>query len=216
MQVVLQDLRFAFRQIIRNPGFSLTAVLSLTLGIGATVAVYSILYDAVLHPWPYAGIERICDVWLTDSAGHEGTWGLTGPQIRQLRQTHAVEDVVASNYTSQTVTGGDVPDDVVVDEMTGSHFQFLGLRPLLGRYILPTDAPDGQDPQPVAVLSYKFWQRHYRGDPAIVGKTIQLDHKTYTILGVMPVRFTWRDGDVYVPLRLESDQTHRYRPEIKL
>jgi predicted permease len=216
MQVVLQDLRFAFRQIIRNPGFSLTAILSLTLGIGATVAVYSILYDAVLHPWPYAGIERICDVWITDKAGHEGTWGLTGPQIRQLRQTHAVEDVVASNYTNQTVTGGDVPEDVVVDEMSGTHFQFLGLRPILGRYIIPTDAPEGQDPQPVAVLSYKFWQRHYRGDPAVVGKTIQLNHRTYTILGVMPVRFTWRDGDVYIPLKMTSDQTQRYGPEIKL
>ena len=216
MRVVLQDLRFAFRQIIRNPGFSLTAILSLTLGIGATVAVYSILYDAVLHPWPYAGIERICDVWLTDNAGHEGPWGLTGPQIRQLRQTHAVEDVVASNYTNQTVTGSDVPDDVVVDEMTGSHFQFLGLSPLLGRYIMPSDAPDGQDPQPVAVLGYKFWQRHYRGDPAVVGKTIQLNHKTYTILGVMPVRFTWRDGDVYIPLKLASDDIQRYGPGIKL
>ena len=216
MQVVLQDLRFALRQIVRNPGFSITAILSLTLGVGATVAVYSILYDAVLHPWPYAGIDRICDVWITDNAGHEGTWGLTGPQIRQLRQTHAVEDVVASNYTDQTVTGGDVPDDVVVDEMTGSHFQFLGMRPILGRYILPADAPDDQDPQPVAVLSYKFWQRHYRGDPTVVGKTIQLNHKTYTILGVMPVRFTWRDGDVYVPLKMASDQTQRYGPEIKL
>src|SRR5215813_13578233 len=81
---------------------------------------------------------------------------------------------------------------------------------------MPTDAPDGQDPQPVAVLGYKFWQRHYRGDPAVVGKTIQLDHKTYTILGVMPVRFTWRDEDVYVPLKMESDKTHRYGPEIKL
>jgi predicted permease len=216
MQILLQDLRFAIRQVFRNPGFSLTAVLSLTLGIGATVAVYSILYDAVLHPWPYAGIERICDVWITDNAGHEGTWGLTGPQIRQLRQTHSVEDVVASNYTNQTVTGSDVPDDVIVDEMTGSHFQFLGLPPLLGRYIMPSDAPDGQDPQPVAVLSYKFWQRHYRGDPAVVGKTIQLNHKTYTILGVMPVRLTWRDGDVYIPLKMESDQLHRYSPAIKL
>src|SRR5215813_5898568 len=81
---------------------------------------------------------------------------------------------------------------------------------------MPTDAPDGQDPQPVAVLGYKFWQRHYRGDPAVVGKTIQLNHKTYAILGVMPVRFTWRDGDVYIPLKMESDQTHRYSPEIKL
>lgn len=216
MQLVLQDLRFAVRQIIRNPAFTLTAVLSLTLGIGATVAVYSILYDAVLHPWPYAGIERICDVWLSDRAGHEGIWFLTGPQIRQLRQTHAVEDVAVSNYTNQTVTGSDVPDDVIVDEMSGSHFQFLGLTPILGRYIMPADAPDGGDPQPVAVLSYKFWQRHYHGDPAVVGKTIQLNHKTYSILGVMPVRFTWRDGDVYVPLKMESDQTHRYGAEIKL
>jgi putative ABC transport system permease protein len=216
MQVLLQDLRFALRQIARNPGFSLTSILSLTLGIGATVAVYSILYDAVLHPWPYAGIERICDVWLTDAAGHDGTWGLTGPQIRQLRQANAIEDVVVSNYTDQTVTGSDVPDDAVVVEMTGSHFQFLGITPLLGRYFNPADAPDGKDPQPVAVLGYKFWQRHYRGDPSVVGKTIQLNHKTYTILGVMPVRFTWRDGEVYVPLKLASDQLHRYGPEMKL
>ena len=216
MQVLLQDLRFALRQIVRNPGFSLTSILSLTLGIGATVAVYSILYDAVLHPWPYAGMERICDVWITDTAGHDRTSGLTGPQIRQLRQTQAVEDVVVANYTNQTLTGSDVPDDAIVVEMTGSHFQFLGMSPLLGRYFNPADAPDGLDPQPVAVLGYKFWQRHYRGDPSIVGKTIQLNHKTYTILGVMPVRFTWRDGEVYVPLKLASDQLHRYSPGIKL
>ena len=216
MQTLLQDLRFALRQLVRNPGFSITSILSLTLGIGATVAVYSILYDAVLNPWPYAGIERICDVWLTDNSGREGTWGLTGPQIRQLRQTHAVEDVVASNYTSQTVTGSDVPDGATVVEMTGSHFQFLGLSPLLGRYFTPADAPDGKDPQPVAVLGYKFWQRHYHGDPSVVGRTIQLNHKSYTILGVMPVRFTWRDGEVYTPLKMASDQLHRYSPEIKL
>jgi putative ABC transport system permease protein len=216
MQILLQDLRFAFRQIFRNPGFSLTAILSLTLGIGATVAVYSILYDAVLHPWPYAGIDRICNVWITDNAGHGGPWGLTGPQIRQLRQTHAVEDVVASNYTNQAVTGNDVPDEVIAIEMTGSYFQFLGLTPILGRYFVPADVPDGKDPQPVAVLSYKFWQRHYRGDPSVVGKTIQLDHKTYAIIGVMPVRFTWRDGEVYIPLKMASDQLHRYSPDIKL
>jgi hypothetical protein len=122
MQILLQDLRFALRQVLRNPGFSITSILSLTLGIGATVAVYSILYDAVLHPWPYAGIDRICDVWLTDNSGRDDTWSLTGPQIRQLRQAHAVEDVVASSYTNQTITGSDVPDDAIVVEMTGSHF----------------------------------------------------------------------------------------------
>jgi predicted permease len=216
MPILLQDLRFALRQIFRNLGFSLTAILSLTLGIGATVAVYSILYDAVLHPWPYAGIDRICDVWITDNAGRDWTWDLTGPQIRQLRQTHAVEDVVASSFSNQAITGSDVPDDVRLIEMTGSHIQFLGLPPLLGRYFVSSDAPDGQDPQPLAVLSFKFWQRHYRGDPAVVGKTIQVNHKTYTILGVMPVRFTWGDGEVFVPMKLASDQTHRYGTKIKL
>ena len=216
MQMLLQDLRFAVRQILRNPGFSLTAILSLTLGIGATVAVYSILYDAVLHPWPYAGIERIVDVWITNNAGRDGTWGLTGPQIRELRQTHSVEDIVAFDNDTLTVTGSDVPDDVRAVKMTGTGFQFLGLPPLLGRYFVPADAPDGQDPQPVAVLSYKVWQRHYRGDPSVVGKTIQLSHKTYTVLGVMPVRFTWGDGEVFLPLKLESDQLHRYEPKIKL
>ncbi|HVU47232.1 MAG TPA: ABC transporter permease [Terracidiphilus sp.] len=216
MQILLQDLRFALRQILRNLGFSLTAILSLTLGIGATVAVYSVLYDAVLHPWPYAGIDRICQIWLTDKAGHEDTWGLTGPQIRQLRQAQAVEGILGVDGWNLTVTGSDVPEDVSAVMLTGNGFQFLGLPALLGRYFVPSDAPDGQDPQPVAVLSYKFWQRHYRGDPSIVGKTIQLTHKTYTILGVMPPRFTWMDGDVYLPLNMASDQVHGYGLMLKL
>ncbi len=216
MQILLQDLRFAFRQILRNPGFSLTAVLSLTLGIGATVAVYSILYDAVLHPWPYAGIERVCDVWITDNAGRDGVWGLTGPQVRQLRQTHAAEDVVGFDGESLTVTGSDVPDDVRAGMMTGNGFEFMGMPAMLGRYFVPADAPDNQDPQAVTVLSYKFWQRHYRGDPSVVGKTIQLSHKTYTILGVLPPRFTWGGADLYLPLKMASDQTHRYEAKTKL
>jgi len=220
MQTLLRDLRsdlrFALRQIVRNPGFSLTAVLSLTLGIGATVAVYSVLYDAVLHPWPYAGMDRICQIWLADKAGHDGEWGLTGPQIRQIRQTHAAEDVVGLDNWNLTVTGSDVPEDVSAVMFTGNGFQFLGLPALLGRSFGPSDAPDGKDPQPVAVLSYKFWQRHYRGDPAIVGKTIQLTHKTYVILGVMPPRFTWGDGDVYLPLNMASDQSHEYGLLLKL
>src|SRR3954471_6419888 len=134
MQILLQDIRFAFRQISRNRGSSITAVLSLTLGIRATVAVYSILYNAVLHPWPYAGMDRICDVWIIDNAGRDDTWGLTGPQIRQLRKTRGTEDIAAFSFTSQTVTGGDVPEDVTVILTSGSAFQFLGLTPLLGRY----------------------------------------------------------------------------------
>lgn len=215
MRILLQDLRFALRQILRNLGFSLTAVISLTLGIAATVAVYSILYDAVLHPWPYKGMNRMVQVWTTDQAGHRGIPWLTGPQIRQLRQVHASKEVAAFDTWNMEVTGKGVPDNVQTVMMTGNGFQFLGMPARLGRDFEPSYAPDGQDSQPVAVLGYRFWQSYFRGDRSVIGKTIQLSHKSYTILGVMPPRFTWMDGDVYLPMNTAADSTKRYYPFIK-
>jgi predicted permease len=87
---------------------------------------------------------------------------------------------------------------------------------LFGRYFLPSDAPDLQDPQPVAVLSYNFWRRHFNSDPNIVGKNIQLAHKDYTILGVLPPRFTWGDGDVYLPLKMSQAPDAIYNAIVKL
>jgi predicted permease len=186
MHTFLQDVRYAFRQFGNHPGFALTAILSLALGIGATVSVFSIVYAVLMNPWPYAGADRISTISLLDKAGEDNWNGLTGPQIRQLRQAHSLEDVMAANEWSLTVTGGDVPEDVQGIYLTGSALQFLGLPAMHGRNFLPSDAPDGQEPQPVVVLSYKFWQRHFNGDPSVVGKPIQLVHKTYTILGVLP------------------------------
>ena len=211
MHTFLQDLRFAFRQFGNHPGFALTAILSLALGIGATVSVFSIVYAVLINPWPYAGADRICTISLLDKAGEDNWNGLTGPQIRQLRQARSLEDVMGVNEWNLTVTGGDVPEDVRGIYMTGSGFQFLGLPAMLGRNFLPSDAPDGQEPQPVVVLSHKFWQRHFNGDPSVVGKPIQLVHKTYTILGVLPPRFTWLDGDVYLPLNPSTSPDHYVR-----
>ena len=211
MLTFLQDIRFAFRQFGNHAGFALTAILSLALGIGATVSVFSIVYAVLMNPWPYAGADRICTLSFLDKAGNEDNWsGLTGPQIRQLRQAHSLEDVMGINEWSLTVTGGDVPEDVHGIYLTPSGLQFLGLPAMLGRNFLPSDAPDGQEPQQVVVLSHKFWQRHFNGDPSVVGKPIQLVHKTYTILGVLPPRFTWEDGDVYLPLNLSASQTITY------
>lgn len=216
MQTMFQDLRFALRQITRSPGFSLTAILSLALGIGATVSVFSVIYGAIFNAWPYAGFDRVCQVNVIDKAGRENNPGLNGPQIRQLRQANAVEDVIALDSWNLTITGSDLPEDVKGITFSGTAFPFFGMPAVLGRYIQPSDAPDTQDPQPVAVLSYKFWRRHFDGDPTIVGKNIQLVHKDYSILGVMPPRFTWGDGDVYVPLRVSQDPTVRYQVELKL
>jgi putative ABC transport system permease protein len=216
MQTIWQDIRFALRQMVASPGFSLTAILSLALGIAATVAVFSVIYSAVITPWPYVGFDRVSSIRTIDKAGHESGFGLPGPEIRRLREAKSVEDVTASDEWNLVLTGSDVPEDVKAISFTPNAFQFLGLPPMLGRYFVPSDAPDGQDPQPVAVLPYQFWRRHYNNDPEIVGKTIQLDHKSYSIIGVMPPRFTWGDADVYLPLKLSQDQSTMYGYMLKL
>jgi len=217
MVTLIQDVRFALRQLRSHPGFTFTAILSLALGIGATVSVFSIAYAVLLNPWPYAGADRIGLVSLVDKAGEEANWsGLTGPQIRELRRAHSIENVMGMYGWHPTVTGGDVPEDAQGIYLTPGGFQFLGLPAMLGRTFLPSDAPDGQEPQQVVVLSYKFWQRHFNGDSAVVGKPIRLVQKTYTILGVMPPRFGWLGGDVYLPLNLSTSATITYGFDIKL
>jgi predicted permease len=216
MSGLSQDLRFAFRQILKSPGFSLTAVLSLALGIGATVSVFSVIYDAVINAWPYPGFDRVCEINTINKSGDEDSANLSGPEIRQLRQESTVEDVLATQGWNLIITGSDVPEDVRGLYLSGNGFQFFGMPAMLGRYFLPSDAPDNQDPQRVAVLSYKFWQRHFNADPSIVGKNIQLVHTDYTILGVMPPRFTWGDADVYLPLKLSASPTLFYGVFVKL
>src|SRR5580704_13281518 len=216
MSTLIQDFRYAWRQIYKNPGVSLTAVLSLALGIGATVSVFSIIYAVLMNPWPYQGADRIANIALMDKSGKETDYGLNGPQTRELAKAHSLEYVVAVNGWNLTVTGSDVPEDVQGMYFTGSVFQMLGVPAMLGRYFLPSDAPDGQDPQPVVVLNYKFWKRHYNGDRSVVGKTIQLVHKTYTVIGVMPPHFGFMGPDVYLPLKLSSSLTEQYGTVVKL
>ena len=125
MQKLLQDVRFALRQMARSPGFSLTAILSLALGIGATVSVFSVIYSAVLNAWPYAGFDRVCQINTIDKAGREGSPGFTGPQVRQLRQLHTVEDVIALQRWNLIITGNDVPEDLYAVYFTGNAFQYF-------------------------------------------------------------------------------------------
>ncbi|QNI31764.1 ABC transporter permease [Alloacidobacterium dinghuense] len=216
MTTLLQDIRYAVRQLWNHPGFSLTAILSLALGIGATVSVFSIIYAVLMNPWPYTNPERIASIALLDKSDKDQGYGLNGPQSRELAKAHSLEYVVAFNGWNLTITGSDVPEDVQAMYFTGNLFQMLGVPALYGRYFVPADAPDGQDPQPVIVLSNKFWRRHYNGDPSVVGKTIQLVHKTYTVIGIMPPRFGFFGPDVYLPLKLSNSVTEQYGTMVKL
>ena len=216
MQAVLQDLRFSLRQLRTSPGFAIVAVLSLALGIGATTAVFSVVYAVLINPYPYANPDRMAHLVVTDNAGHKDWPPLTGSQLRELRKAKSLESVAAWDEWDLTTTGGDVPEDVIAIYFTGNAFNHFGVPMLYGRPILPSDAPDGQDPQNLAVLSYQFWQRHFNADPSVVGKTIQLTHKTYSIVGIVPPRFTWGDGDVYLPWKFTSDPARTVQPGLRL
>jgi hypothetical protein len=215
----LPDFRFAIRQLIKGPGFTLTALLSIALGIGATTAVFSVVYGVLIDPYPYKNPERLVHLILKDKAGHDRWPGLTGPQIEQVRMAPGVESVTGQIDWSLTTTGEDLPDDVMGVYLTPNAFQHFGVPALLGREFGPADAPSGRDPEPVVVLGYKFWQRHFGGDRNVAGRNLELVHKSYVVIGVMPPRFTWGpdDGaDVYLPLKLTSDTNAAYFPSIRL
>jgi predicted permease len=216
MNTLLQDLRYCTRQLIKTPGFTLTAILSLTLGIGATTAVFSVIYAILMNPYPYAAPDRMVHMRLLDPSGHEGGFGLTGGQWEAIRKAPVVEDAFAEDDWNLTITGGDLPEDVNAVYLTGNGFNFLGVPAALGRGLLPSDSVYGQDPQPVVVLSYKFWQRHFGSDPSVLGKPLQLVRKTYNVVGVAAPRFAWGDADVYLPLKITQDRTRNYYVGLRL
>jgi putative ABC transport system permease protein len=216
MQTLLSDLRYSARELRKRPGFALTAILSLALGIGATSAVFSVIYAVLIDPFPYPGYDRIVELRLKDKAGHDRFSGLTGPQAEILRKTRSFEDVVLMDGWNLTTTDGDVPEDVqamYIDPNSPNHW---GMPALMGRWLIPSDAPPSEEPQRVVVLPYKFWQQYYLGDPNVIGRRLQLVHKSYEVVGVMPPRFQWGEADLYVPLKVTSDPQTGFGATIKL
>jgi putative ABC transport system permease protein len=217
MKTVMHDLRYTVRQLIKMPGFTFTAVISLALGIGATTAVFSVVYAILMDPYPYSAADRMMHMRLIMPNGDiNGYVGLTGSQWREFRNSPVVEDSFLQGEANLTITGSDLPDDVQGVLLTSNAFNFLGVPPAFGRGLQSSDAIDGQDPEPVVVLGYKFWQRHFNSDPGVIGKTIQLARKNYSIVGVANQRFAWDDGDVYLPLKVTADPVRAYFIETRL
>ena len=206
MRTLLQDLRYSLRQFFQNPGFSLTALISLALGIGAATAVFSVLYSGLLHPYPYRAAEHLVALRIHNQQGDSSVASLNGSQVRAIEQVSAIESVLATGYRSLYLTGQEVQENVSVVGITANTFSDLGIPAFLGRGILPSDVAEGNASQSVAVISYEFWQRHYLSASDILGRPLELDHQSYQIVGVAAPRFRWAyDGDIYVPLRLTQN-----------
>jgi predicted permease len=215
MQGLLQDLRYAVRQLLKSPGFALTAMISLTLGIGATTAIFSVVYSILLDPYPYRDPDRMVHVELRDKSDRGPLLSVNASEYQELRQAASLDDVFLQNQQTQTLTGGQFPISVLVGQYSPNLFAYMGVPPLLGRGFTPADAPGGKG-NPVAVLSYLFWQRQFAGNRNLVGQTVELGHKLYTVIGVAPPRFTWGDCDVYLPGMPSADPHDYWMAFIKL
>jgi predicted permease len=219
------DLRLGLRSIWKQPAFSAVAILSLALGIGATTAMFSLIYAVLLHPFPYADSARIMNPVIINelNTGELRWFAMTKPQFQIFRQAKSIESLLGFRNVDLEITGKELPEDVDAIYLTENAGSFFAVPALLGRGIQLTDAQGGG--QPIVVLNFRFWQRHFHGDPAVIGRTLQLDHANYTIVGVMPRSFAFNDtlgvGDVYLPRSLLHDSTNPpiewpYTPWIKL
>jgi predicted permease len=195
---VLRDVRFAARMLRKNPGFTLVVVLTLALGVGANTALFSILNSVVLQPLPYPEASRL--VWLAETwPGVEKT-SISYPNFIDWREQQTVFDRVGAYRTkSYNLTGDAEPVLTTVGEMSHDVMSALGIQPAIGRSFTPEE--DSASGAPVTLLSDALWRSRYGAAPGIVGQTITLDGRAYTIVGVMPPIFAFpRAATLWVPL----------------
>jgi hypothetical protein len=156
MESVLQDLRFTTRQLLKNKSFTLTAILSLALGIGATTAVFSVVYGVLMDPYPYKDNNRMVHVQFLDKNGAMmGLLFTDGPGYKAVLQAKCVDDAFQMRNTSATITGGQLPVSLQLGQYSPNLFTYMAVPPLLGRQFSGTDTANGQTTK-VAVLSYLF------------------------------------------------------------
>jgi putative ABC transport system permease protein len=185
----LQDVRFGLRMLRRSPGFSLLAILCLTLGIGANAAVFSWIEGILFRPYPaVAHQERLVAIGGTSRGEPRGT-PLSWPDFQDLQRSCTLcETLFVSKITGTTLSIGDRAERTTGSIVSANYFDAIGVPPMLGRGFLPGE-DQGQSAHPVVVISYQLWQGRFRGDPQIVGKTQRLNGVMHTIVGVAPEGF---------------------------
>ncbi len=192
IEAVWQDVRFGARVLSKSPGFLAVAMLSLALGIGATTAIFSVVYGVLISPYPYAKPNEIWAPEIHDLKNPQETRGFHHMrEYVEVKKLPAFAEAMATNPRNMLLTGGRAPENFQSIQITANAFQFLGVAPAWGRTIQPSDIlPDGQA-EPVIVLSYKAWQRLFDASPTALGKTLTLNDRAFTVIGVMPPRFGW-------------------------
>jgi predicted permease len=203
-----RDLKFALRQFARNPGFAAIAILVLSLGIGASVAIFAFVDAALLEPLPYANPNNLMSV--NESSIESPRWPLSYPDFldwRRMNKSLTTLDVYT--WSSFILRSGSSAEPVMADRVSGGFFQTLGVHPMLGRDFNPGE--DRYGGPKVALLSYGTWLHRFGARPGVIGQTIDLDNQGYTVIGVLPRTFSFAPGgpaEIWVPINTLSPHEH--------
>jgi putative ABC transport system permease protein len=211
MQTLWHDVRYGARMLTRRPGFSLVAVLTLALGIGASTAIFSVVNVVVLNPLPYRDHTRLFLVRQTlPKLGVSDQVRASGAEFADFAKSRVFEQVAAWEPVSRNLTGGEEPERVAPAKVSADFFPLLGIEPMLGRVMRPEEfGPRGER---VLVISHGLWQRRFGGDKDVLGKKVALDDEPYTIIGVMPSRFWFEGRDGWFPFPFNLEDLPRNSP----
>ncbi len=205
METFLQDMRYGIRMLLKTPGFTVVAIIALALGIGANSAIFSVVNAVLLRPLPFSEPDKV--VWVSEQMPKGGFNAVPAPDLLEWQdQSHSFEDLAGYSSDFWNVTGGaEEPERIPGAQVGANMFSMLGIQPFLGRaFTREEDLPGGE---PVVILMRSLWQRRFASDPDVVGRTLTLNDKIYTIVGVMPANFRLPDSaEVLLPLALDAHE----------
>jgi putative ABC transport system permease protein len=199
-----QDLRYGARTLLKQPGFTLIAVLTLALGIGSTTTIFSAIQNILLDPFPYTDAHRVVAIQIRDTSSSRpgGRTAFRAPEFLDYQeQNHVFEGVIGGTFGDVLYNSGDGMEQFSGGYVTPNTFSFLGVPAQLGRGITPDDAKPGAPP--VFVMAYKLWVKRFNLDPGVLGKTFTLNGTPTTLVGIMPPRFTKLGADVWIVRSIE-------------
>src|ERR1044072_4315471 len=204
----MHDLIYCFRMLRKRPSFTIVAVLTLALAIGASTALFSIVNIVVLNPFPYKDPSRLFFVRQSlPKIGVQEQIRSSGPEFNDFTNNGIFERVAAVDPVSRNLTGSFEPERVAAAKVSTEFFNILGVEPLLGRTIAPNE--QGPNGERVLVISYGLWQRRFGGDSAVLGQKGALDDEPFTIVGVMPPQFRFEESQAWFPFPFDLAKNAR-------
>jgi putative ABC transport system permease protein len=211
MEAIFTDLRFGLRILLKQPGFTLVAVITLALGIGANTAIFSLVNSILLRPLPFREPDRLVRMLQASPMLGLASWGVSQADFAAYReQNRSFESIAIYNTSAINLTGAGEPERLPIVVATADFFKVFGVNPLLGRTFV--EGEDAQGKNQVCVISHAFWQRRFGGDPNVVGKTLSLNNTPVQIIGVMPAEFKFPryETDLWTPLAHDPKRTNPY------